>query len=442
VDFIAIIEKKRDGGELSADEIAAVVAGFVAEELPDYQMAAFLMAVYLRGMTRRETVDLTLAMARSGEMIDPARALGRVDKHSTGGVGDKTTLVVAPLVAAAGIPVAKMSGRGLGHTGGTVDKLESIPGFRTDLGRAEFEAAVAAAGVAVVGQSEGLAPADKKIYALRDVTGTVASVPLIASSIMSKKLASGAPAIVLDVKAGPGSFNPTVEAASNLARLMIDIGASAGRRMSALVTDMSQPLGCAVGNALEVAEAVATLRGGGPPDLRAICLELGAEMLVLAGGVAGEGEEDARAQARRRLQGLLDDGSALDRFRRMVAAQGGDVGAVDDVARLPAAPLRLPVPAPRAGYVTAIHAAAVGRVAMDLGAGRRRKGDTIDHAVGLVVRKKVGDAVAPGEPLATVHARDADAARAACAALGACFEIGARRVEPPSLVHVRLGSAV
>ena len=398
---VDIIIKKRDGRELSREEIEFFIQGYTRGEIPDYQAAAWAMAVLLRGMTPRETTDLTLAMAASGDVLDLSTVAPlAVDKHSTGGVGDKTTLVVEPVVAACGLPVGKMSGRGLGFTGGTLDKLESIPGFRTDLSTAEFLRQLQETGLVLTGQTGDLAPADGKLYALRDVTGTVQSLPLIASSIMSKKIAAGAQAIVLDVKTGVGAFMQTLDEARQLARLMVQIAGLAGRKAVALISDMNQPLGEAVGNALEVQEAIETLHGGGPDDFRAHCLEVAAHMLYL-----GEKAETVE-QARRMAQQALDDGRAWQAFRTLVAAQGGDVACVDEPQRLPRASLREPVPAERSGYLAGIHARQVGETAVVLGAGRARKGDPIDHAVGIRVHRKVGDFVPAGEPLFTIHAND------------------------------------
>jgi pyrimidine-nucleoside phosphorylase len=409
---IDIIERKRDGYELTAEEIRFFIQGYAEDRIPDYQAAAWAMAVLLRGMSVRETIDLTLAMVASGETLS-LRRLGPivVDKHSTGGVGDKTTLIVGPLVAEAGLPVAKMSGRGLGYSGGTLDKLESIPGFCVNLSPERFYRTVAEHGIAVVGQTADLAPADGKLYALRDVTGTVPSLPLIASSIMSKKIAGGADAIVLDVKVGRGAFMETLPEARELARRMIEIGHGVGRRVTALLADMNQPLGRAIGNSLEVCEAIETLRGEGPADLRGHCLALAAEMLLL-GGLAST-PEGARTQ----LASLLDTGRALERFRRWVAAQGGDPGVVDDPARLPQAPVQMPVPAPRSGYLAGLDARTCGMTAVALGAGRETKGAPIDHSVGIVLHAKVGERIGQGEPLFTVHARTAQEAQAAAESL-------------------------
>jgi len=425
-----LIQKKRDGGELTAGEISAILTGYVAGEIPDYQMSAFLMAVYFRGMSSRETADFTLAMVRSGETLDLGAIHGtKVDKHSTGGVGDKTSLVLIPLVAAAGAPVAKMSGRGLGHTGGTIDKLESIPGFRTQLDTRAFIDQVNRVGCAIVAATNELVPADKKLYALRDVTATVDSLPLIASSVMSKKIAGGSDAIVLDVKTGSGAFMKTLDGARELAQAMVGIGAQAGRRTTALITDMDQPLGRAVGNALEVAEAIETLRGDGPLDLRELCLELGAQMVTLAGVArsAGEGKD--------LLMKILDDGSALAKFAQLVDAQGGDRRVVDDSRRLPAAPVRIAVEAPSSGVVAAVDAQAVGLAAMGLGAGRATKDDRIDPAVGVVLVRKVGDPVRAGEPLADVHAPDRARAAEAGRRIQAAYRIAARAPAPRPLIQ-------
>jgi len=396
---VDLIRHKRNGGELSAAEISYMVNGYVSGDIPDYQMSAWAMAVFFRGMTERETADLTIAMADSGERTDLSGVAGvKVDKHSTGGVGDKTTLVLGPLVAAAGVPVAKMSGRGLGHTGGTIDKLESIPGFRVELDRQAFIDQVNRIGVAVVGQSGNMTPADKKLYALRDVTATVESIPLIASSVMSKKIAAGADAIVLDVKTGSGAFMKTVEEAETLARAMVGIGTLVGRRTAAVISDMDQPLGLSIGNALEVAEAIATLRGEGPNDLETICLALAVHMVVLGG------KAETEAEALELLRSKLRSGEALAKFREFVAAQGGDPAVADDPARLPAAPVRVEATAAAAGFVQAVDAEELGLAAMTLGAGRAAKDDAIDYAVGLVLSRKVGDRVEAGETLAVLHA--------------------------------------
>jgi pyrimidine-nucleoside phosphorylase len=427
---VELIAKKRDGQALTADEIGWLVAGYAAGEIPDYQMSAWAMAVVLRGMDDRETADLTLAMARSGDMLDlHDLAPLTVDKHSTGGVGDKTTLLLAPMVAAVGLPVAKMSGRGLGFSGGTIDKLESIPGFRTALDAAEFRRLVREVGLVVAAQSGDLAPADKKLYALRDVTATVESIPLIAASVMSKKLAAGADCIVLDVKYGRGAFMHTLDDARLLASRMVAIGRHAGRRVAAVLSSMQQPLGYNIGNALEVREAIAALRGSGPADLVELCLALGAQLAVLAGRSPDE------AAARELLRGALDRGEAWAKFREMVAAQGGDLAFVDDPGRLSAAPATLDIPAPAAGYVSAIDGMALGLAVNDLGGGRSRKEDAIDPAVGLVLRAKVGDQVSAGAPLLSVHAAaPADAERVA-GRLAAAYTIAAAPAAPPPLIE-------
>jgi len=430
---IDIIERKRDGLELTTEEIDFFIQGYTRGDIPDYQAAAWLMAVYLRGMSERETRDLTLAMARSGEMLDLSDVAPVVaDKHSSGGIGDKVTLVVAPIVAACGVPVGKMTGRGLGFTGGTVDKLESIPGFRTDLSPQEFKTQLARIGIVVTGQSENLAPADRKLYALRDVTGTVSSLPLIVSSIMSKKLASGATAILLDVKVGSGAFMKTVEEASRLAEAMVRLGRELGRRVGALVSDMNQPLGWAVGNALEVREAIGVLHEEGPPDLREHCLVVAAEMLALAGRVADstEGVELA-AQA-------IADGSAWRKFRALVAAQGGDVRFVDEPDRLPRAPIVEPIPAPTDGYLQKVDAAQVGMAVVDLGGGREKKGDPIDHSVGVIVHYKVGDRVQRGTPLCTIHASDRVRLERARVRLLQAHTIGPEPVPPLPLFYKKI----
>lgn len=397
---VDIIIKKRDRQELSPEEIAFFVRGFTSGEIPDYQVSAWAMAVLINGMSERETTDLTLAMANSGEVLDLSQVVSiAVDKHSTGGVGDKTTLVVEPVVAACGLAVGKMSGRGLGFSGGTLDKMESIPGYRTDLSREEFIAQLGQVGLVLTGQSGDLAPADGKLYALRDVTGTVPSIPLIASSIMSKKIAAGAQAIVLDVKVGKGAFMETLDTARDLARRMVAIGALSGRRVAALLSDMNQPLGLAVGNALEVREAIDTLHGGGPADFREHCLVVASHMLLL-GEKAG-----SLAQARQLAEQALSNGAAWQMFRTLVQAQGGDPAYIDAPNRLPRAPVIRQVNSPRAGVVSQVDAREVGETCVVLGAGRQRKTDPIDHAVGVVLCCKVGDQVQQGQPLFTIHAR-------------------------------------
>ena len=429
---VDIIRRKRDGEALSEREIRFLIEGYARGEIPDYQMSAWAMAGYFRGMSPEETAHLTMAMADSGERADLSAIPGiKVDKHSTGGVGDTTTLVLAPLVAAAGVPVAKMSGRGLGHTGGTVDKLEAFEGFRTELSREQFIRQVKECGAAVMSQSGNITPADKMLYALRDVTATVESIPLIASSVMSKKIASGADAIVLDVKTGSGAFMKTTEEAVRLAEAMVQIGTQVGRETVAVISGMEQPLGFAVGNALEVKEAIETLKGGGPADLRELCLFLGAHMLVL-GGKAKDAE-----QARAELAGLLDGGAALERFRRMVEAQGGRGEVIERPELLPAADIRLAVAADRDGWVTAIEAERIGVAAMLLGAGRETKESRIDLAAGVVLKKKIGDPVKAGETLAELHAGEAFASRSkeAAALVKNAFAIGAGRVEAPPLIR-------
>jgi len=401
--MVDLITKKRDGGALSAEEIRWFVENFTAGDVPDYQASALAMAIYFRGMSPRETADLTLAMAHSGDVLDLSHvAPVVVDKHSTGGVGDKTTLVVEPLVFACGLPVGKMSGRGLGYSGGTLDKMESISGFRVNLTTEEFMSQLKELGLALAGQSADLAPADGKLYSLRDVTGTVPSIPLIASSVMSKKIAAGAHAIVLDVKAGSGAFMPTVKEAAVLAQTMVKIGKSVGRKTVALISDMNQPLGFAVGNALEVREAIDTLKGGGPEDFREHCLHVASHLLVL-------GKQCKTLNAARSAgEAALADGRAFDKFRALVTAQGGDVSQVDDVELLPKASLMETVPAPKSGYLKEINAREVGFASVALGAGRLKKGDPIDPAVGIVVHHKVGDRVGKGEPLFTIHANSAE----------------------------------
>jgi pyrimidine-nucleoside phosphorylase len=399
---VDIIIKKRDGLPLTKEEIDFFIKAYTAGEIPDYQASALCMAILLRGMTDQEATDLTLAMAHSGEVLDLTPVIGKaVDKHSTGGVGDKTTLVVEPLVAACGVKVAKMSGRGLGFSGGTLDKLESIPGYRVNLTMQEFLDQVARIGIVLSGQSADLAPADGKLYALRDVTGTVPSIPLIASSIMSKKIAAGAHTIVLDVKTGNGAFMETLEDARKLAELMVAIGRLSGRKVIALLSDMNQPLGCAAGNALEVVEAIDTLHNGGPKDFREHCLEA-AGYLLFASGKTGSLEQGMKMAA-----AALADASAFEKFRVLVQAQGGDVRVVDNPSLLPKAPVIETVKAEQGGYIAGISARTIGETIITLGGGRAKKSDAIDHSVGVVVHIKVGDRVEKGQPLLTIHAKNA-----------------------------------
>jgi pyrimidine-nucleoside phosphorylase len=427
---VDLIIKKRDGGELTREELDFFVAGLTSGEIPDYQVAAWTMAVVFRGMTPRETTNLTLAMAHSGEMLDLSDTVPlAVDKHSTGGVGDKVTLVVEPLVAACGVPVGKMSGRGLGFSGGTIDKLESIPGFHSELTTAEFKRQLKAIGVVITGQSAALAPADGKLYALRDVTGTVDSIPLIASSVMSKKMAAGAQAILLDVKLGNGAFMSNLAAATKLAKTMVAIGEQAGRKVVAVISDMNQPLGYAVGNALELREALETLRGGGPHDFREHCLEVGAHLLLMAG------KAKTLKGARVRLELALQDGSAFAKFKQLVAAQGGDVRVLENPDLLPKAPLLELVSAPRSGYLAEVNAREIGLAAVALGAGRAQKGDPIDHGVGVVIRHKVGDRIKKGEPLFVVHANDKAKLAAARTRILAAHKFSVRPERPLPLFY-------
>jgi pyrimidine-nucleoside phosphorylase len=415
-----LIERKRNGEELGAEEISELILGYARGEVPDYQLAAFCMAIYFRGMTAAETYALTDAMVRSGRTLDLGAALGRkvVDKHSTGGVGDKTTIAVGPIVAACGVPVGKMSGRGLGHTGGTLDKLEAIPGFDVELPVERFVEQVREVGLAIVGQTDDLVPADKQLYALRDVTATVDILPLIASSIMSKKIAGGADAIVLDVKVGDGAFMKTLDDARALAQAMLELGEQAGREVVCLLTDMDQPLGAAVGNALEIAEARDTVRGEGPPDFTELVLDACARLLALSD--LGVGSDEGR----RRAEAAIADGSALQVYERWVRAQGGD----PDPDVLPRAPVVLPVAATEAGTVTRLGAIAVGIAALHLGAGRRTKADAIDPAVGVVCHVKRGAQVVAGDLLAEIHAADEASGAEAVAAVRAAYELGD---EPP-----------
>jgi pyrimidine-nucleoside phosphorylase len=422
---VDVIEKKRDKKELNRTEIEYFIRGYTAGEIPDYQAAAWAMAVLLNGMTAQETTDLTLAMAYSGEILDLSHLVSiALDKHSTGGVGDKTTLVVEPIVAACNLPVGKMSGRGLGFSGGTLDKMESIPGYRTDLTTEEFLHQLADEGLVLTGQTADLAPADGKLYALRDVTATVKSMPLIASSVMSKKIAAGAQAIVLDVKVGLGAFMQTLEDARSLARLMVDIARLTDRKAVALLADMNQPLGQAVGNALEVREAIDTLLGGGPPDFREHCLEVASHMLVLGGKA-----ETVSLGRKLALETLLN-GTAWERFKRLVSCQGGDVRYVEEPQRLPAASLIRTFESPKTGYISRIDARIVGETAVILGAGRTHKGDPIDYAVGIQILHKIGDFIQTGQPLFTVHARNETDLEAACRRLMAAHRWSQEAVTP------------
>ena len=417
---VELIERKRDGGELSVQELEELMLGYAQGAIPDYQLAAFCMAVFFRGLTGKETYALMEAMIKTGETVDLRSALGRkvVDKHSTGGVGDKTSIAVGPIVAACGVPFAKMSGRGLGHTGGTLDKLESIPGFRIELSTEELIEQVKTAGMAIVGATADLVPADKKLYALRDVTATVDNYSLIAASIMSKKIAGGAEAIVLDVKVGDGAFMKSEADARTLAETMLELGRHAGREVVSLLTDMNQPLGRAVGNALEIREAIATLRGEGPSDFVELVVAASSRLLT----VSDLGIDEA--EARDRVARALEDGSAVEAYERWVRAQGGD----PDEAALPTAPVVRQLEAPRAGYVTELGAVRVGQAALHLGAGRQTKDDAIDHAVGVVCLRKPGDRVAQGEALCEVHTQTDEAAAEAARELEAAYVISD---EPP-----------
>lgn len=427
---VDIIIKKRDKQELSLAEIEFFIKSFISGEVADYQASAFLMAVLLNGMTPRETTDLTLAMANSGHMLDLSDVVEfAVDKHSSGGVGDKTSLAVLPIVAACGLPVGKMSGRGLGFSGGTLDKLESIPGYRVDLTTEEFKHQLKEKGIVLTGQSLDLAPADGKLYALRDVTGTVQSIPLIASSIMCKKLAAGAQAILLDVKTGLGAFMETLEDARQLANLMVDIGQLAGREVVALLSDMNQPLGNAVGNSLEVVEAIETLKDNGPADFLEHCLHVSAHMLVL-----GKRARDLAA-GRALAEKSLADGSAFEKFRVLVEAQGGDISYVDDTSKFPRAEHIQVVKAPRSGYLAEVQARSVGEAAVVLGAGRARKADPVDHAVGFLIHHKVGERVEKGEPLFTVYANDAEKLKEVRATVLAAHVFSEQPVEPLPLFY-------
>lgn len=423
-----LILKKKQGGELSTDEIRYMIEGFTEGSIPDYQMSAMTMAICFRGMTPRETVDLTLAMRDSGDVLDLSGIKGvKVDKHSTGGVGDKTSLALTPIIAALGVPVAKMSGRGLGHTGGTIDKLECFDGFTTALSEEQFAGNVNTIGIAIAGQTANLAPADKKLYALRDVTATVDQMSLIASSIMSKKLASGSDAIVLDVKTGNGAFMKKLEDSRALAKEMVSIGTMAGKKTVAVITDMDQPLGRAVGNSLEVREAIDTLRGEGPADFKEVVFALGSQMLMLAGRAADEKE------ARALMEGVIEDGSALDKFAQFVRAQGGDAAPVYDTSLLPVAGKTLEVTAKESGYVHRILAEDIGIACMTLGGGRETKESAIDLSVGIILEKKNGDAVSDGKVLATIYGNDDAKMQAAYEKIAHAYEIAK---EPAAFVPV------
>ncbi|WP_308639078.1 pyrimidine-nucleoside phosphorylase [Paenibacillus silvisoli] len=427
---VDIIQKKRNGGALSKDELSFLIKGYCQGDIPDYQLSAWAMAVFFRGMNAEETANLTMVMAESGDQVDLSPIHGiKVDKHSTGGVGDKTSLIIGPLVASCGVPVAKMSGRGLGHTGGTIDKMEAMEGFRTELTRDEFIAQVNDIGLAIVGQSGNMTPADKKLYALRDVTATVESIPLIASSVMSKKIAAGADAIVLDVKTGSGAFMKTLEDSEELAKAMVEIGTEVGRQTAALISDMDQPLGYGIGNALEVQEAIDTLHGKGPEDLTALCLALSSHMVVLGKQAA------SLAEAETMLRDRLYSGAALAKFKEFVAAQGGNPAVADDPSLLPQAPLVLDVPSVDDGYVAAIQAEELGLAAMLLGAGRATKESVIDYAVGVVLKRKVGDQVRKGETIAQLHVReDNDAVRDVIRRVQSAYSFSSEQVAPSPLL--------
>ena len=427
-----ILAKKRDGGILTDEEIQFFIDGYVSGAIPDYQASALLMAIFLKGMTPHETAALTRSMAQSGDLVDLSSIDGiKVDKHSTGGVGDKTTLIVAPVVASLGVRVAKMSGRGLGHTGGTVDKLESIPGFRTTLDREAFFDVVRRVGVSVIGQSGNLAPADKKLYALRYVTATVNSIPLIASSIMSKKIAAGSDRILLDVKTGSGAFMKTLEDSIALAKEMVSIGEHVGRRTVALITDMDRPLGCAIGNALEVCEACETLQGRGPADLTEVCIELAANMLWLA-------EKGELAQCRSLAKQQIANGEAFAKLKEMVQAQGGDTSVLDDPSRFDRSNVCYEVLAQREGFLYAMDTERCGIASMELGAGREKKEDPIDYSAGIVLRKKVGDFVRKGEVLASFYSSEESKCRTAEQTFTQALRIQDARPKQTALIHARV----
>ena len=431
---IDVIRKKRDGRELSRYEIDSLVNAYTAGDIPDYQVSAWLMAVVLRGMTRPETAALTDAMLHSGDVLDfSSISAKKVDKHSTGGVGDKTSLVLAPLAAAAGVAVPMISGRGLGHTGGTLDKLEAIPGFNVNLPVAQFRRILETCGCAMIGQTAEIAPADRKLYALRDVTGTVESPYLICASIMSKKLAEGIDALVLDVKTGSGAFMKTEDDAAFLAELMVETGERMGKEVVALITNMDQPLGSMIGNALEVVEVVEVLRGQGPEDLRQLCLELAGWMLHL-GGVSATVED-----GKRQSEKLISSGKALAKFRQMVELQGGDPRAIDDPKKLPQAQHTMTISSPRGGYLASLKCEQIGTACVVLGGGRERKEDSVDPAVGIVLHKKIGDAVSTGEPLATIYYNSEARAHRVGELLEESYQIADSRVEKRPLIHRIIG---
>lgn len=427
-----IIAKKRDGGTLSNEEIQFFITGYVKGDIPDYQASALLMAIFLRGMTPQETAQLTMCMARSGDKIDLSSIDGiKVDKHSTGGVGDKTTLIVVPIVASLGVRVAKMSGRGLGHTGGTIDKMESIPGLHTDFTQKRFLEIVQKVGCCVVGQTGNLVPADKKLYALRDVTATVNSIPLIASSIMSKKIAAGADCILLDVKTGSGAFMKTVADSVRLAQAMVNIGRQVGRRTAALITDMNRPLGNNIGNALEIQEVCKTLHGKGPSDLTEVCLDLAANMLYLAG-------KGKLAACREMARGQIKNGKGFAKFKEMAAAQGGDTTVLDHPDAFPKAGAELEVPAQRDGFITAMDTEKCGISSVELGAGREKKNDSIDSSAGIVLLKKTGDRVQKGEPIARFYAADLEKCKAAEQLFEGAVTIGETAPAVMPLIYARV----
>ncbi|MEI2665113.1 pyrimidine-nucleoside phosphorylase [Rossellomorea sp. LJF3] len=430
--MVDLIEKKREGKELSTEEIKFIVEGYTNGTIPDYQVSALTMAIFFKDMSDRERADLTMAMVESGDQIDLSAIEGiKVDKHSTGGVGDTTTLVLGPLVASVGVPVAKMSGRGLGHTGGTIDKLESVEGFHVEIENEEFIRLVNKNKLAVIGQSGNLTPADKKLYSLRDVTATVNSIPLIASSIMSKKIAAGADAIVLDVKTGAGAFMKTLDDSKDLAKAMVNIGNNVGRKTMAVISDMSQPLGYAIGNALEVKEAIDTLKGEGPEDLTELCLTLGSHMVFLAE------KASTLEEARALLQRAIEDGSALENFKVFLESQGGDPSVVDEPSKLPQAKYKIELEAKQDGYVSEIVADAVGTAAMWLGAGRATKDSVIDLAVGLELRKKIGDEVKAGDSLVTIYSNEENIDNVK-EKLYESIKVTSEHVDAPTLIHTEI----